>query len=473
VPKRALPYLQRGNVSGKKDARRSLCHPNKHHSTCKNPNASANPSIVRFDEGCAETYYFRARCRVGGKPGEKPHQFDATGRTKGEAETHLDEKIASFIANEKGQTVASSAPVARAHFPLTGKEVGVTVTDAFWKWMSRVDVPSAETRLRYKRVFKNAIESKLGSEDIGNLTAPILARFLESIPELGDDGKWHRVSYVKHSRLILMDVLRYAVTHGGKLTVNPMREVPIPDPPSNTFRHATRAIDEVSFIDIRTLITSDTRYSPYLLPLLDFMGGCGVRIGEALALRRENLLWVNDPANKVVHLNMHVVPSELPSPAPLLLLKSGLKETKIRKSDSVPLRTERFIQVSDGVIAALNECLPRVGDAPESLVFATKNDTIISPRNVRRALQSAARRANVPVGITTRSFRKMVATEIDRVMDDNGLTASGFIGNTQDVTNKHYVPTRTRVSPLGALDITDDLMRRVAPDRYESESFRG
>lgn len=382
------------------------------------------------------------------------------------ADTNLRDNIARFIAQELGET-SDPLPITIEAVPI-GSEVGVTVTEAFRAWIKRVGVPSDETQMRYKRVFKNAIEKPLGSVDIGNLTAPLLARFLEEIPVLGEDGKFHRVSYVKHARIILMDVLRYAVSHKGWLAVNAMREVPIPDPPRNTFRHSTRAIDETSFIDIRTLINSDTRFSPYLLPLLDFMGGCGVRIGEALALRRENLLWLEDPTRNIVHLNAHIVPTNEPAPAAPFKLKPGLKETKIRKSDGVLLRSERFIEVSDGVMAALNELLPRIDEEPESLVFATDNGTIVAPRNVRRSLQSAARRANVPVGISTRSFRKMVATEIDRVMDDNGLTASGFIGNTQDVTNKHYVPVRSRVSPASAVGIADDLMRRVAPERFAS-----
>lgn len=460
MPKQGLGYLQTGNVSAKRDARRLQCKPYRHHRTCRNVNAESDPGVVRYELGCAAIFYWRARCRIGTESG--PRQLDAIGKTRGEAESHLLSKVQRFVATH-GSTDRVQADAARQ---------GPTRTFAsvFDEWLRSKNRISPETRHRYQLVFDAALPSAVKESPVSLLTPPMLHDVLTRIPEQRDDGKWTRVSYVKHAHYLLTSTLSMAV-RTGLVAANVMREVEVPEPPLDAVRQQARPVSERQFVDIRSLVAGDSRYAPWLIPLLDLLGGTGLRIGEALAIRRDNLLWTSDPRVRVLRIDSHLVPDYEASPSGTIFkVKPGLKETKHRQSDGRAIRTERLIELPDGAIAALNEQASRVPAVPDALLFLTSNGTLIAPRNVRRSLQSAAKRASVPAGISPHSFRRMVASEIDRIVGDSGVTAAGYIGNTPDVANAHYIQLRPRTSPRDSGAIADELMRRIAPERYQSGS---
>lgn len=147
---------------------------------------------------------------------------------------------------------------------------------------------------------------------------------------------------------------------------------------------------------------------------------------------------------------------------------AGLKESRTSRDGISVLRQSRYI-VSPPRLAveALNEQLTRVSDtSPDALVFTSRSGTVLTPRNIRRTLQSAAKHASVADGVSTHSFRKMLAEAIDALTDDSGLSASNFIGNEQGTTNLHYIAPKPRMSRGSTGALVDDFLREAAPERY-------
>jgi integrase len=187
-----------------------------------------------------------------------------------------------------------------------------------------------------------------------------------------------------------------------------------------------------------------------------------MRIGEALALRRKSVVLLDTERPRLL-IDAHVVPVTPGSSAHGV--KSGLKETKVSRGKTT--YGSRFMDAPDAVIAALRDRLSLMSDEPDALLFASRTGTVLAPSNVRRSLRQAAKRAGLTTTAAPHSFRKLIATEIDRLTEDDGKSAAGYIGNTPSVATEYYIAQRIRESGRIGADISDALMRRVAPDRFE------
>lgn len=453
-----------GNISATQDRLQLLCKPNKHARDCTNPKAVTAPATVSAPAGCSSRLYWRARARVQLVEGEKPVQLTGTGKTKSAAEQRVRD-----LAKQRFQA-ADSTPPSTASTPTRGAVNVIIFERAYLDWFeakrsSGSVVP--RTLDRYEKVYRAVLEGTIGSEDIHDLTAPKLTQLLDEIPVLNENGEFERASYVKHAAYIINATLRRAVARNGWLEVNPMREVEVPATPAKAVRRAVRALRPDEYAALRRAIQEQPRHSPYLLPLIDFLAGTGVRVSEALALRRENV--IERDGLMTVILDKHIVPETDGSSTYILV--DGLKETRRRTSDGKTLFDRRIItHVPEGVVAALRERLAVVDKKPSTLLFATRNGTVIAPRNIRRSLTALVKRLSLPGGVATHSFRKLAAEAIEAVMSDEGESASSYIGNSASVSKRHYLPVKVRETPAEMGAILDEMMRGAAPDRYDAAS---
>lgn len=95
---------------------------------------------------------------------------------------------------------------------------------------------------------------------------------------------------------------------------------------------------------------------------------------------------------------------------------------------------------------------------PEHLIFFSHNHTPLLTNNVRRRLRMALAEAGIQ-GITPHSFRRTVATVIDRA--GGADLATEILGHTSsDMTKQHYIEPNEQVNP-----VTAEFLEALAPRR--------
>jgi integrase len=89
-----------------------------------------------------------------------------------------------------------------------------------------------------------------------------------------------------------------------------------------------------------------------------------------------------------------------------------------------------------------------VGEGPECLLFSSRRATPLAPNNVRRQLRAALTDAGI-TDVTPGSFRRTIATEIDRVA--GAELAAPLLGHSSpEITRTHYIRKEIRVDPATA-----------------------
>jgi len=136
---------------------------------------------------------------------------------------------------------------------------------------------SPNTRQTYSYVLENYVIPTVGALRVREVSTPAVDRMLKMIEAKAGPGA------AKTARSVLSGMLRLAVRHGA-ISANPVREAsPIHAPRKSRVRALTR--DEVE--EMMRLLRSHGRGTELDLPdVVDFMLGTGLRIGEALAVRR-------------------------------------------------------------------------------------------------------------------------------------------------------------------------------------------
>src|SRR5690606_11050553 len=98
----------------------------------------------------------------------------------------------------------------------------------------------------------------------------------------------------------------------------------------------------------------------------------------------------------------------------------------------------RTIAVPSFAAAALRERLEMIADEPaEHLVFFSRNHTPLTTANVRRRLRTILAEAGI-TGVTPHSFRRTVATAIERAQEGNADLAAATLGHTSSAITKRY-----------------------------------
>ncbi len=175
--------------------------------------------------------------------------------------------------------------------------------------------------------------------------------------------------------------------------------------------------------------------------IVEAMIGTSARIGEVLAIRKCDVDVTRSPAT--VRICGTIV-----SPAG--------KPTH-RQDQPKTLKSTRTISVPSFAAEVLRERLVVVAsEDPHHLIFFSRNHTPLTTNNVRRRLRATLGEAGIS-GVTPHSFRRTVATALDRA--GGADLAAEMLGHTSsEITKRHYIEPDDNVNP-----VTAEILESLAP----------
>lgn len=435
MPRKPLGHHETANVNFGRVTRKR-CKPSAHHKDCKNENVKRSPDEVSVEDGCAASYYWRARVRIGGDNGRKSVELEATARTQALAKQYLKQKVAAYVdAQSDAPQVANTASAS-----------GMTLAAAMDKWLASLRKKGAvrdPSLMRYERIIREVICPVLGAEDVASITRGQVRDFLENIPELDEDtGITTKHSYVSHALTVLKGTFQSSAVE-DLVTIDPTAGVkPDEDSPTNR-RTAAKPLSISQYGALRRTALAKPNLAPYFVNLMDVMAGTGMRIGEVIALRRENVSTALDSEHPYILIDQHAVVLEGNN----IVVVPGLKETKHVPGKGL-INTSRIIVTPPAsVVKAISAQLDlNPSGKPKDLLFLSRGDKILSPTNVRRTLRALSEQAGLPFNALPHSFRKMVAETIREVSRDRGQDAAEYLGNSHDVLLKYYLKPEVRTT---------------------------
>ena len=99
-------------------------------------------------------------------------------------------------------------------------------------------------------------------------------------------------------------------------------------------------------------------------------------------------------------------------------------------------------------------------EAPDHLLFFTRNGTPLTTNNIRRRLRAVLSEAGI-AGVTPHAFRRTVATVLDRASGPD--LAAELLGHTSSkITKEHYIQPDEAVDP-----VTAEILESLAPRRSD------
>jgi integrase len=303
-------------------------------------------------------------------------------------------------------------------------------------WINEIvaeDRITPQTVNQYESSLRTSILPALGNLRIREATVGRLDRFLKTTAE-------NRPAAAKSAKCVLGQMLSLAVRHGA-LPTNPVRETGRLRKPRRTITALTAENLEAVRAAIRQWQTPlpgkpGPRHTSDLADVVDLMLATGGRIGEILALR-----WKD--------LDLAAARPTLTFSGTIVFIKGrGFVRQPWTKSDA----GYRTLTLPSFAVGMLLDRQITAADNPYDAIFASRRGTWLSPSNVRRQWRQARRDTDL-TWITPHTFRKTVATLIDREAD--AKTAAAQLGHTsEEITNTYYIE-----KPAVAPDVSDILQQ--------------
>jgi integrase len=196
---------------------------------------------------------------------------------------------------------------------------------------------------------------------------------------------------------------------------------------------------------------SGPRPDGQLEAIIEVMLGTSARIGEVLAIRRCDVDVTVSPAT--VRICGTIV--------------SPTGEPTHRQAHPKTASSTRTVSVPSFTAAALRQRLVlNTNVDPEHLIFFSRNGTPLTANNVRRRLRAVLADVGI-TGVTPHSFRRTVATVIDRA--GGADLAAEMLGHTSSqITKQHYIEPDDTVNP-----VTAEILESLAPRTMAAESDDG
>lgn len=176
--------------------------------------------------------------------------------------------------------------------------------------------------------------------------------------------------------------------------------------------------------------------------------GASARIGEVLAIRKRDVdVTCSPPTVRIC--GTVISPTGKPT-----YRQDHPKTSKSRRTISIPTFTAEVLRQRLVVIA---------NEDPGHLVFFSRNHTPLTTNNVRRRLRAILEEAGIG-GVTPHSFRRTVATVLDRA--GGADLAAEMLGHTSsDITRAHYIEPNELVNP-----VTAEILETLAPRRVDDRT---
>ena len=314
--------------------------------------------------------------------------------------------------------------------PSDGQDItaDTELVDLAAAWVATLDDGrrTPQTVEKYRATIDKHITPALGGVRVGEASVGKLDRFLRAVD--GDaTAKWCRV--------ILTGMFALAARHDA-IDHNPVRDTSTRHRPAKVVRALT--LDEVARLraNVAAWCGGNTMGPPRgddLAELVDVLLGSGVRIGEALALRWEDL--------------------DLDAALPTLTVRGTVVFVGgryVRQPTAKTSAGHRGVILPAFVVAALRRQAARDLPADDGLVFPSARGGPRSPDNVRRQLRAA--RGEGFEWVTPHALRKTTATIVERAVGIDAAAAQlGHSGSR--VTAAHYIERAATAPDLrSALD---------------------
>ncbi|MEW1813069.1 tyrosine-type recombinase/integrase [Pseudarthrobacter phenanthrenivorans] len=314
-----------------------------------------------------------------------------------------------------------------------------SLKDVAEKWLMSIEVPEVvvdengdmvsvgntegirrQTWDQYESIVHNLIAPDLGALRIKEISTSTCDRFLRSLVK---HGKGH--TNARLAKTVLRQIMSYAVRHDLYVWGNPVVEV-------DRLRKSRKkpvGLSESTVTEVREAVRNwglepgrfGPRPSSVLADVVDVLLGTGARIGEALAIRFEDIDLSGSVA-KIAITGTLVEPRHGPKYRQDLLKNAG---------------SERIIPVPAFVVDVL---VRRMAESPANnaagALFWSRRGTYMQASSVRRQLRAALDAAGIDNAhlITPHAFRRTVATLLAREVEDKA--AASMLGHA-DLTMTH------------------------------------
>jgi len=312
-------------------------------------------------------------------------------------------------------------------------------------WLEDLDLEgkvAESTRALYERNMRQLVLPAFENYALREISVSRVDRFIKAL------AKNKSYSTAKQARTVLSLVFGLAVRYDA-IVRNPVRDaVRLRKPPTEA---RALTVDEIE--GIREAVRGWRRGSGLPGPppdgqlehIIEVMLGTSARIGEVLAIRKCDVDVTAAPATVRI-CGTIVSPKGKPTQ---------------RQPHPKTLKSTRTVSVPPFVAEVLRQRLVVVSDEdPEHLIYFTRNHTPLTTNNIRRRLRAVLEEAGIE-GVTPHSFRRTVATVLDRASGPE--LAAEMLGHTSTkITKEHYIQPDEHVDP-----VTADILEALAPKASE------
>ncbi|MCW2787346.1 MAG: site-specific integrase [Marmoricola sp.] len=370
----------------------------------------------------------RARVRFRDDDGQL-RSVEATGPTHKAAERQLKAKLAGRGTYSAGMGELS----ADTPFP--------TLVEVWLEDLDLEDRIAVSTRELYERDMRTLVMPAFEHFTLREISISKIDRFLKGQAKVS-------YSRAKHAKVVLNLALGLALRYEA-IARNPvLGTARLRRPPSKVMALTITQVEAIRHA-VGTWRRGEGLSGPkpdgQLEAIIEVMLGTSARIGEVLAIRKCDVDVTCMPAT--VRISGTVIsPKGKPT-----FRQDHPKTSASRRTISVPTFTAEVLR--QRLVAVSRE-------EPEHLVFFSRNHTPLTTNNVRRRLRAILDEAGIG-GVTPHSFRRTVATVLDRA--GGAELAAEMLGHTSsDITRQHYIEPDEIVNP-----VTAEILQSLAPLKPE------
>ena len=314
-------------------------------------------------------------------------------------------------------------------------------------WLADLDVTgklAESTRALYERNMRQLVMPAFENYVLREITVRMVDQFIKKL------ASTKSYSTAKQARTVLSLALGLAVRYDA-LTENPVRDIAkMHKPPSQAMALTAPQIDAIRAA-VRGWRRGPGVPGPppdgQLEQIIEAMLGTSARIGEVLAIRKCDIDVTSSPATVRI-CGTIVSPAGKPTrrqPHP--------KTTKSTRTVAVPGFTAEVLRARLVKVAS---------EDSEHLIFFTRNGTPLTTNNIRRRLRAVLDEAGI-LGVTPHSFRRTVATVLDRASGPE-LAAEMLGHSSSKITKEHYIEPDEKVNP-----VTAEILEALAPRLREGD----
>ena len=310
-------------------------------------------------------------------------------------------------------------------------------------WLADLDLENAlrpSTRALYERNMRQLVLPAFEHYALREITVRKVDQFIKSL------AATKSYSMAKQARTVMSLAFGLAVRYDA-MRSNPVRDTArLRRPPSQAMSLTIEQVDAIRRA-AQGWRRADGLPGPkpdgQLEQIIDVMLGTSARIGEVLAIRRCDVDVTTSPATVRIYGTI-VSPTGNPTH---------------RQPHPKTAKSSRTVSVPSFAAEVLRDRLARTAsEASDHLLFFSRNGTPLTTNNIRRRLRAILEEAGID-GVTPHSFRRTVATVLDRA--GGADLAAEMLGHTSSkITKEHYIQPDEKVNP-----VTAEILESLAPQR--------